>query len=1388
MAKRKELRLLTGSMNVLNPGDKLPAGDCMQLENFRVDQDGGLRSRAGTDYAWVLSGGQDITTLGRMGIAFYAGFDNGNLYRTGSSSPIVSGLSRQPFGIAAMNGFAWIMDRNVQGRDDGIAFTSGVPQPPTSGLTASLTSGGSNSSDANGPNGTYTYYVTFVTSIGETNPGPPDYGTQNNSPVGAQLEDIFLTNIPTSSDLTVIGRNIYRIGGVLGQAYLVTTLNDNTTTAFKDTLSDAALALEGIALEFDHDAPPAAAGVVGPYFGRLMAFSSAANVNRLWWTKPGQPQYWPGAQLATGQWVDVGDAGEAIVAISCKARLAIIYKQRSIWRLIGDPDSGSLEIAHSKRGIVGARSFASAGQLDYFGWVDGVYSTADGVSLTKVSTKLDPLFLGQFTDLGGGNLSAPVDPATISSVAMEYFSGRVFVSYRENGAPAGGNSCTLIYDEQTQNWGIMRIGFPTGGFSCFLYIGQELWGASEGEVLRLDQTMGPNSEGYVDGGPGGYAQALIFQSGFQDCGAADNPKVLSDLVIDFQTGADDGAGNNVITVELLLDNGAGGTVAAGTLNSTARAKQALTGLPDPETDPVQFNNLAIRLTCPATLPVTIYAIYLYYTVEARAANAVVTLPFAPAGGRVVQVRELQVDVDNSAGRVDVELSSDMPGNAIATRATYTIPQSSGRRPIMLPFGGQTVVEGRLFQFEISGSLAAIDVGPFQLYAARMLMRIVGTYIEGYEAAAGFVWDSMENDFSTGITHIPRGVGISLYANPIKQAREIELQIETTGQVTVTLLSDLPGNAQTVRATFVVNTASAETTIMGRRVVRLPLPAGTATSIQGRLFRLMIQGNSQFKLYEAAVEILPVGVYLEAYEAAGGAVYDSREIDLGSPKVKEARELELDIATTGATVTVYTDLPSGTMTQAFTAAIVTAGRQKVQLALPQIEGRLIRLIVTSTNSFALYDARIYLRVFGQYLTGGEGTSGAFWDSTELDLGMQSVKQFQELELDIWAYGTATVTVYTDLPGNKMVQRVQRTVGPTSGRTQIQIPLPQGQVPENYIFGRLVRVTIASSQSVKLFGARISVRPIGVYIEGYEAQAGAVWDSTPIDLGSPAVKGWDEIRFEMDSDGPVNIGFWTELPGETMTEMYLGQVVPSARSRGWATVPLPAGIEGRSGRIILSGSAGFRLYQAQVRARSVGRYIAAQNGANPQDIFRTLDFDYATERVKLFKRIELDIETDGAGPLTMTVYTNSGGSMASVFRQTYATNGARQTIKQYLPLNVRGRLMRIELTSPAAARVYHLRTWMRPVNEPNAGWSWENYPLEESTVLPEWSNLGLPATPPGFTWNDLPVEATPPQWSWAPFPVAPTEAQWNWAKVLSVEGTSDKWEWIDIPGTADPMVDE
>ena len=217
----------------------------------------------------------------------------------------------------------------------------------------------------------------------------------------------------------------------------------------------------------------------------------------------------------------------------------------------------------------------------------------------------------------------------------------------------------------------------------------------------------------------------------------------------------------------------------------------------------------------------------------------------------------------------MRIYSDLPGNAIALRQTSTLAAGTGRAVRKIPFA---TMEGYLYRLGIAVG------GTFRLYGARLLLRPIGVYVEAYESAAGFVWDSQELSFDSGITHIPKAYAIALAALPIKRYREISLEIDTyNANVTLTFLTDLPGNAQASRFTATVNTGTA-----GRRFVRAPLPAGTNAPIEGRVCRIQLSGTAKYVLYGMAVEVLAVGVYVEAYEAAGGAVYDSRELDFGTP--------------------------------------------------------------------------------------------------------------------------------------------------------------------------------------------------------------------------------------------------------------------------------------------------------------------------------------------------------------------------------------------------------------------------------------------------------------------------------------------------------------------------
>jgi hypothetical protein len=399
----------------------------------------------------------------------------------------------------------------------------------------------------------------------------------------------------------------------------------------------------------------------------------------------------------------------------------------------------------------------------------------------------------------------------------------------------------------------------------------------------------------------------------------------------------------------------------------------------------------------------------------------------------------------------------------------------------------------------------------------------------------------------------------------------------------------------------------------------------------------------------------------------------------------------------------------------------------------------------------------------------------------------------------------VTVYTDLPGNTMVARVTSSQAATVGRTKVEIPLPQGSVPDNYIFGRLVRVTITSAYAFKLFGARIHGRAIGVYVESYEAAGGAVWDSTATDLGSPNDKTIDQVHFEMDSDGGATVNLYSDLPGETFTSKGTYALTATATSRHWATAALPSGIEGRSVRLVVASAAGFRIYRVQVRSGRVGRYLCAAGADGIADALNTLEFDFRSERAKLYKKIEIDLRADQ--PAQLQVFTNQfDGALGLAYNTILTTPSGRKTIVLHLPPGIRGKLFRLVMTG-GPARIYKLRVWTRPMNEAQAVWKYEDYPLEESDILPTWTDLKVPETPAEFTWSDLPVPPTPPDWQWAPFPVAetpgqfawadlkvpetpaewqwapfpvnPTEPQWFWAKVLSVEDTPETWTWVDVP---------
>ncbi|MBV9617503.1 MAG: hypothetical protein JO031_18775 [Ktedonobacteraceae bacterium] len=111
---------------------------------------------------------------------------------------------------------------------------------PSTGMSASAVSGTTLGI------GVYQYAVTFLTQGGETPPSPLAQVTTSTNNQKVSLLSIppgpTTTTLPGTATNTVIGRNLYRtlVGG--STLYLLTTLQDNSTTSYSDSIADTALA------------------------------------------------------------------------------------------------------------------------------------------------------------------------------------------------------------------------------------------------------------------------------------------------------------------------------------------------------------------------------------------------------------------------------------------------------------------------------------------------------------------------------------------------------------------------------------------------------------------------------------------------------------------------------------------------------------------------------------------------------------------------------------------------------------------------------------------------------------------------------------------------------------------------------------------------------------------------------------------------------------------------------------------------------------------------------------------------------------------------------------------------------------------------------------------
>jgi hypothetical protein len=529
------------------------------------------------------------------------------------------------------------------------------------------------------------------------------------------------------------GWNVYRLSPGAGSIYQVNeTLIPIGTTAYVDygdaahDQDQATLIENDVVMEDDHDAPPAAKIMASAvYNGRLVVGNSAANPNRLWWTDALQPHYFPGSNdPQSGNWVDVGnDTGDGILNISVRQGMLLVYREKSIWAVVGDlPDAvsdsgGSIYPLVPTMGAVGPRAVVGTSNGDLAvvrqGEGYGVYRVTDWEQ--RIGAKIEPVLNGL-----GSECYLPINPAQASQCALGYNLGRLWVSYPETGNSYPNRVLICDVEQDSFNFSVSGRWFSRyASLGAFLHSVSYFAGAgSQGEVLSLED--GTNGEN-------GSATACAYQSAYQDCGQPDHEKTWGDLVVSHKTG---GA---TFYVTIKTDKGADSFTLA-SLSSTALTRQVIpllypTGHANAGLPIVSFN-LAVRITGsgPLAFPGAYFdtPILLHYLVKPRLAMTWDSGPtdHGMTGAKVVDAME----VDFEGGALLLYIQTDIPGGVLTERTPsgtgIAIAASSGRQAVrvILP----SALAGRIYRYKLEASTST----GFRLYRVRARALPVGMFVDG----------------------------------------------------------------------------------------------------------------------------------------------------------------------------------------------------------------------------------------------------------------------------------------------------------------------------------------------------------------------------------------------------------------------------------------------------------------------------------------------------------------------------------------------------------------------------------------------------------------------------------------------------------------------------------
>lgn len=783
--------------------------------------------------------------------------------------------------------------------------------------------------------GAITYFISNENTDGEDGPpGPPS------NPVIAGTQTITLDDIPVSPDSNTAARRIWRVGGGLSSPLLVGRLVGNTSTGpWVDTTTNRKAQADNIAMPATRGAPPKAKGVVGPYFGKLLAFNTEFHPARYFWTPAGQPWTFTGADDDfLGDWEDAGGDDDELLQVTLHKTAAFLYKRRSIWRLVGDPASADPIQTNSAVSALGENAIVNAGAVDYFvGW-EGVYRF-NGDYEEKVSAAIDPIFKGQFVELADGEVLRPISYDHADKVCIAIIGDRLRVSYVEQGGGTQTPNVVAVMHIPTGRWSMERYNnLAAPAFSVMTYEGPgfQLMAGSPGGYLYALELEGF----YLDNGASAHAR---WQSPFVDCNLPNNRKVFSDIEIDCATCAPSGP-IATLTVELLYDNGT--KVTLGTCSSSSQSKPRFTAMFPTATgdDPgITAKNVAVRITSDYLGTIVIYGVYLHWYPEERTAA---TFDSGPTDlglpERVKEVDYAEFYMTGAGQSLRRVIASDLPGSILVHRDDITLTAPNGRGTVRARLAAQ--VDGRNWRMFLQQQ----GSGVFQMHAARFRMRPIGEYVDG---TIGEYFESAEFSIAPG---------------RVGELKDLLLDYDTaggSGAGRLEVYTDLPGNAMTLARTIALPAQTRAPRVLPFEQPQLSGASDLQTGLPfGQLFKVRIYPpvGGVLRLHgRATFQARVIGVY---FDGTRGEIWETQPLDLVDG-MGVYREVEVT-AQTGGPMTFETsaEMPNNDVRvlSRFTVdtTTTTTGRARVSVRLPgHFKGHLTRFRMVGPYVARLFDVSI-----------------------------------------------------------------------------------------------------------------------------------------------------------------------------------------------------------------------------------------------------------------------------------------------------------------------------------------------------------------------------------------------------------------------------------------------